>query len=562
LTAKVSFNTSHGNETMKAAELIVKCLENEGVEYIFGVPGEENMDLLDALLGSSIRFVMARHEQGAAFMADVYGRLTGKAGVCLSTLGPGATNLITGVADANMDRAPLVALTAQADRDRLHKESHQHLDIVTLFRPVIKWNTSLPIPDIIPEAFRKAFKLAQSEKPGATHIEIPEDVAGMETAGQPLLVQWLHPGGAAPEQIAKAAQIISKAARPVVLAGNGVIRGRASEALVRFAEKLNLPVATTFMAKGVIPDPHPLALGAIGLPMHDHVNDAFAEADVVIAVGYDVVEYAPRSWNPKRDKQIVHVDMSPAEVDAAYIVEVGVVGDIASALDALAQAVTPHATAHGLPFRQRLHDELDMGRQDNSFPLKPQRILADLRSALADDDIVISDVGAHKLWLARLFPCLQPNTCIISNGFAAMGMAVPGAVAAKLAHPNRRVVAVTGDGGFLMNSQELETAVRLKTPFVVLVFNDRSYGLIRWKQMQQFKRPAFVNFNNPDFVKYAESFGANGIRIESAEGLVPALLGALNSNKLTIIDCLVDAAENLRLTQRLGPLVAPSRLSI
>jgi acetolactate synthase-1/2/3 large subunit len=516
------------------------------------------MDLLDALLGSSIRFVMTRHEHGAAFMADVYGRLTGKAGVCLSTLGPGATNLITGVADANMDRAPLVALTAQAGHDRMHKESHQRLDIVTLFRPVTKWNTSLPIPDIIPEAFRKAFKLAQSEKPGATHIEIPEDVARMETDGQPLLVQWLHPGGAAPEQLEKAVRIISEAARPVVLAGNGVIRGRASEALVRFAEKLNIPVATTFMAKGVIPDPHPLALGAIGLQMRDHVNLAFAEADVVIAVGYDVVEYAPRSWNPKRDKRIVHVDMAPAEVDAAYIVEVGVVGDIASALDTLAQTATAHSVAHGAQFRTMLHAELEQGGRDNSFPLKPQRIIADLRSALADDDIIISDVGAHKLWLARLFPCLQPNTCIISNGFAAMGIAIPGAVAAKLAQPDRRVVAVTGDGGFLMNSQELETAARLETPFVVLVFNDRSYGLIRWKQMQQFNRPAFVDFSNPDFVKYAESFGAHGIRIKTAGELAPALRSALNSNKLTIIDCPVDAAENLRLTQKLGTLATPA----
>src|ERR1035437_4994331 len=322
---------------MKASELIVKCLENEGVDYIFGVPGEENMDLLDALLGSSIRFVMTRHEQGAAFMADVYGRLTGKAGVCLATLGPGATNLITGVADANMDRAPLVTITGQAGHDRMHKESHQHLDIVTLFRPVTKWNTSLSIPDIIPEAFRKAFKLAQSEKPGATHIEIPEDVARMETDGQPLLVQRLHPGGAAPEQIEKAARIISEATHPVVLAGNGVIRGHASKALLRFAEKLNIPIATTFMAKGVIPDTHPLALGAIGLQTPDYVNCAFAEADVVIAVGYDVVEYAPRSWNPKHDKKNVDVDLAPAEVDAAYIVNVGVVGNIASSLDALAQ---------------------------------------------------------------------------------------------------------------------------------------------------------------------------------------------------------------------------------
>ena len=313
------------------------------------------------------------------------------------------------------------------------------------------------------------------------------------------------------------------------------------------------------MAKGVIPDTHPLALGAIGLQTPDYVNYAFTEADVVIAAGYDVVEYAPRSWNPKRDKKIVHVDMAPAEVDVAYIVNVGVVGDIASSLDALAKTTTPRAKVHSSPFRQMLRDELEQGRHDNSFPLKPQRILADLRSVLADDDIVISDVGAHKLWLARLFPCLQPNTCIISNGFAAMGMAVPGAVAAKLAHPERRVVAVTGDGGFLMNSQELETAVRLETPFVVLVFNDCSFGLIRWKQMQQFGRPAFVDFNNPDFVKYAESFGANGQRIKSADELVPALRAALSSNKLTIIDCPVDAAENMRLTQRLHSLAGPTR---
>jgi acetolactate synthase-1/2/3 large subunit len=308
------------------------------------------------------------------------------------------------------------------------------------------------------------------------------------------------------------------------------------------------------MAKGVIPDTHPLALGAIGLQTPDYVNFAFAEADAVIAVGYDVVEYAPRSWNPKRDKKIVHMDMAPAEVDAAYIVGVGVVGDITSSLDALALKATPNSVSHGARFRHMLRDELEQGRHDASFPLKPQRILADLRSALADDDIVISDVGAHKLWLARLFPCLQPNTCIISNGFAAMGMAVPGAVAAKLVYPNRRVGAVTGDGGFLMNSQELETAARLETPFVVLVFNDRSYGLIRWKQMQHFNRPAFVDFNNPDLIKYAESFGAQGFRIESAEELSPALAAALNSNKLTIIDCPVDAAENLRLTQRLGAL--------
>ncbi len=536
---------------MKASELIVRCLENEGVRHIFGVPGEENMDLLDALLGSSIHFVTTRHEQGAAFMADVYGRLTGKAGVCLSTLGPGATNLVTGVADADMDRAPLVALTGQAGRDRMHKESHQHLDIVSLFRPITKWNTSLPTPEIIPEAFRKAFKLAQCEKPGATHIEIPEDVLLMETDGRPLLVQAPQAGGAAPGQVEIAARILSEAARPVVLAGNGVIRGDASGALVRFAERLNLPVATTFMAKGAIPDTHPLALGALGLQVSDHVNRAFEDADVVVAVGYDVVEYAPGSWNAGHDKQIVHVDMAPAEVDAAYIVGVGVVGDIGASLDALAASALPRPAVHGLRFGRMLRDELELGRQDASFPLRPQRILAELRAALADDDIVISDVGAHKAWLARLFPCHRPGTCIMSNGLAAMGMAVPGALAAKLVHPGRRVVAVTGDGGFLMNSQELETAQRIGTPFVVLVFNDESYGLIRWKQMMRFGRPAFVDFRNPDLVRYAESFGARACRIRSAGELGPALREALGSGRLTVIDCPVDASENLRLTERL-----------
>jgi acetolactate synthase-1/2/3 large subunit len=539
---------------MKANELIVKCLENEGVTTIFGVPGEENMELLDALLDSSIRFITTRHEQGAAFMADVHGRLTGKAGVCLSTLGPGATNLITGVADANMDRAPLVALTAQAGRDRMHKESHQHLDIVSLFRPVTKWNTSLHIPDVIPEAFRKAFKLAQSEKPGATHIEIPEDLEGLETGEAPLRVQWVHPGGASPEQIDRAVRIISEAANPVILAGNGVIRGGASDALVRFAEKLNAPVATTFMAKGVIPGMHPLSVGAIGLQTHDYANLEMEKADVVIAVGYDSVEYAPRSWNPKRDKKIVHVDGSQAEVDAAYIVAVGVVGDIAPSLDALAARLTARAAGRGPGLHERLRDELERGGRDGSFPLKPQRIISDLRSAMGDEDIVISDVGAHKLWLARLYPCWRPNTCVISNGFAAMGMAVPGAVAAKLIHPGRRVVAVTGDGGFLMNAGELETAVRTQTAFVVLVFSDRSFGLIRWKQMRRFGRTGFVDFDNPDFVRYAESFGAAGYRIESADDLEPALRDALDSGKTAVIDCPVDASENLRLTERLGKL--------
>lgn len=542
---------------MNAAELIVACLENERVEYVFGLPGEENLDLLDALLGSSIRFIMTRHEQGAAFMADVYGRLTGRAGVCLSTLGPGATNLITGVADANMDRAPLVALTGQVGLDRMHKESHQHLDTVALFRPVTKWNAGLRTPEVIPEAIRKAFKLAQTEKPGATHIEIPEDVAGQAAAGSPLLAQFPRLGPPAPEQVERAGRVIAEARSPVILAGNGVARGRAAEALHRFAERLNIPVATTFMGKGVFSDDRPLALGTIGLQAHDYVNTGFDQADVVIAVGYDLVEYPPHLWNPDRDKQIVHVDMSPAEVDASYIVAVGVVGDITDSLEALAERVPPRESAGASQLRQMLLEEMAQHRDDPAFPLKPQRILAELRAALGPEDIVISDVGSHKMWLARMYPCYRPQTCIISNGFASMGIAVPGAVAARLTHPDRRVVAVTGDGGFLMNSQELETAARLGTAFVVLVFADGTYGLIKWKQINRFGRPAFVDFTNPDFVRYAESFGAKGYRIQAADELAPVLREALEGNTLAVISCPVDFRENLRLTERLGRLVCP-----
>ena len=542
---------------MKAAQLIVKCLENEGVKHIFGLPGEEIMDVLDALSDSSIQFVMTRHEQGAAFMADVYGRLTGKAGVCLSTLGPGATNLITGVADANMDRAPLVALAGQASTDKMHKESHQYLDIVTLFRPVTKWSTSLRAASIIPEAIRKAFKLAQAEKPGATLIEIPEDVARLTTDEAPLRVQFPHAGPASDEQIDRAAQIISQATSPVVLAGNGVARGHASDALVRFADRLNIPVATTFMGKGVIPDNHRLALGAIGLQAHDFVNCGFDRADVVIAVGYDLVEYSPGFWNPGRDKKIVHVDMSPAEVDASYIVGVGVMGDIAASLDELANRATPRQSRGSSKLQQLLRDELEQYRDDNSFPLKPQRILSDLRAAMGEDDIVISDVGAHKLWLARMYPCYRPGTCIISNGFASMGIAVPGAVAAKLLYPERRVVAVSGDGGFLMNSQELETAIRVGTHFVVLILNDQTFGMIKWKQINQFGRPAFIDFSNPDFVQYAESFGARGYRVRAADELKSVLAAAMAANTVAVIDCPVDFTENLKLTEKLGQLICP-----
>lgn len=542
---------------MKAAELFVRCLENEGIEYIFGIPGEENLDIMDALLDSPIRFVVVRHEQGAAFMADVYGRLTGRAGVCLATLGPGATNLITGVADANMDHAPLVAIAGQAATHRLHKESHQVLDLEQMFQPVTKYSSRLLTPNTIPEVVRKAFKLAQTEKTGASFIEFPENVAEMEVDDHPLPVKNPLLPEPASSQVERAVQAISEARSPLILAGNGVIRAKAWQQLADFAERLNIPVANTFMAKGVMPFRHPLTLGSAGLQAKDYVHCGFEDADVIICIGYDLVEYHPYLWHPSRDRTIVHIDTMPAEVDAYYPVKVGVVGDIKHALLRISELATPHQGHRLRPLREALIKEMNACSTDTGFPVKPQKIIWDLRTAMELEDIVICDVGAHKMWMARMFRCEVPNTCIISNGFASMGIALPGAIAAKLAFPERKVVAVTGDAGFLMNVQEIETAVRMKAPLVVLIWNDGGYGLIKWKQISQFGRTSHVDFDNPDFVRLAESFGAVGLRIGKTEELLPTLRKALESDSVTIIDCPVDYAENLKLTATLGEMICP-----
>ena len=544
---------------MKASELAVKCLENENVAYMFGIPGEENLDLMDALLESKIQFIQTRDERGAAFMADVYGRLTGKAGVCLATLGPGAMNLVTGVADANMDRAPLVAITGQAGLDRMHKESHQYMDVVSVFKPMTKWNTLLHVPEIIPESIRKAFKVATGEKPGATHIDFPEDLAKMQTAGEP--VPHDFPSDAEPVDacLERAAQLIREARQPIILAGNGVVRQGASQVLTEFAEATNIPVAHTFMGKGSIPWTHPLSLLTVGLQARDFVSCGFDRADLVIAIGYDIVEYHPRLWNLGQDKRIVHIDTQPSESDAAYVTDVEMVGNIKHSLACLlAQGIQPKELVYASDtLREIILARITEHRDDKAFPMKPQKILSDIRSVLAENDILISDVGAHKMWIARMYPCYQPNTCIISNGFAAMGIAVPGAFVAKLIYPERNCLAVCGDGGFLMNSQELETAVRVGVPFVTLIFNDEAYGLIEWKQMNTFGRPAHIDFTNPDFVKYAQAFGAKGYRVQGRDELVPILKDAFNQNVPSVIDCPVNYAENLRLTEELGNLTCP-----
>ncbi|HEV8545482.1 MAG TPA: acetolactate synthase large subunit [Candidatus Limnocylindrales bacterium] len=554
-----------------AAHLLVDCLAAEGCDYVFSVPGEETMDILDALSDhAAVRHITTRHEQGAAFMADVHGRLTGRAAVAMSTLGPGATNLLTGVADAFLDRAPMVAITGQASSDKLHKEAHQVVDIVGMLAPVTKWNTSVQRIGAIPEIVRKAFRTATLEKPGPTHIELPENLAAMavEPDATPLVPGQTYFPEATAEAIAHAADLIANSQRPIILAGNGVLRRRASAELRALARGLHIPVAVTFMGKGAIDDRSHLSLMAVGLQARDHVLSGFDRADLVICVGYDLVEYAPAQWNPDGTKRIVHIDTQPAEVDAQYRPEVELIGDIDGSLSRLLAAVQPRGisgrnagerheareTLVHADLRNALLADLQAGAASDDLPIMPQRAIADLREVLAPDDIVVSDVGAHKVWVARLYQTYEPNTVIISNGFAAMGISLPGAIAAKLVHPDRRVVALCGDGGFLMNSQELETAKRIGTNVTVVVWRDDGYGLIDWKQRNEFGRPFGVEFGNPDFVAYAESFGIAGFRPASAAELRATLGRALEVDGPSLVEIPIDYRENLRLTERLGAL--------
>jgi acetolactate synthase-1/2/3 large subunit len=544
---------------MNTAELLVKCLENEGVQYIFGLPGEENLHLLEAISQSSIQFITTRHEQGAAFMADVYGRLTGKAGVCLSTLGPGATNLITGVADANLDGSPVVAIAGQVGTDRMHIESHQYLDLVSIFAPITKWSSQVVRPSNTPEIIRKAFKRAQSEKPGAVYIDLPENIAAMAVEGKPLATDQNEKTFASFSALNSAANLIAKAKNPLILAGNGAIRARADQAVTEFATQLHIPVVNTFMGKGIIPYTHPLALWTTGLQKRDFITCAFEAADLIIAIGYDLVEYSPKRWNPHGSIPIIHVGAMPAEIDSSYIPQVEVVGDISdSLLELLRRTDRSHQPEpFAVQLRAEIREDYEQYAGDRAFPIKPQKIVYDIRQVLAPEDILISDVGAHKMWIARNYHCDRPNTCLISNGFAAMGIAIPGAVAAKLVYPDRKVLAVTGDGGFLMNCQELETALRIGTPFVTLVFNDSGYGLIEWKQQDAFGRSHYVKFGNPDFVKFAESMGLKGYRVESNDDLMPILKQALADSVPAVIDCPVDYQENFKFSQKSGNLHCP-----
>jgi acetolactate synthase-1/2/3 large subunit len=549
---------------VNAAEVLVRCLENEGVTYIFGIPGEETLDLIEAIRHSSIRFITVRHEQGAAFMADMYGRQTGKAGVCLSTLGPGATNLVTGVADANSDGAPLIAITGQVGTERMHLTSHQYLDLEKMFGPITKRCKQIVQPDSVNEIVRIAFKYAENEKPGAVLIDLPCNVAKMDVtpglAQTPLKHHEYNREFASVENLEKAAGMIFQARNPIILAGHSAVRSHAAEALTAFARQLKLPVVNTMMAKGIIPCDCPYSLHTIGIPQKDYANFAIDEADLVVAVGYDIVEYAPGKWNLGGDHAIIHIDSSPAHINMLYQPDVEVVGDISYSLQQIALRCSRSAEPEkALKLRETMDAEAAASADSDAFPIKPQRILQNVRQVMGPDDILISDVGAHKMWISRHYDCYRPNTCIISNGFATMGLAVPGALAAKLLNPDRKVLAVTGDGGFLMNCQELETARREKTPFVTLIFNDSSYGLIKWKQLDRFGESSYVDFSNPDFVLFAESLGAKGYRIESPDDLIPALEEAFRQDVPAIIDCPVDYSENVMLTKRLKSLAEDFR---
>ena len=537
----------------KASEVFVECLEAEGVEYVFGIPGEETLDLNESLADSSINFVPVRHEQGGAYMADAYGRLTGRAGVCLGPLGPGATNLVTAVADAFLDRAPLVALTGQSDLERMHKESHQYIDLIGILRPVVKWNARVSSPEIVPEVVRKAFKVAESEKPGSTHLELPEDVMMRSLDASPLPRRAPVRPEPGMRELQRAIEIIANAEHPIILAGNGAIRTHASRALRAFVHTTGIPVAETFMAKGLLDYEDPHALGTVGLQSRDYAMAGFEDADVVIAVGYDLVEHAPEHWNPKADKQIVVIDTVDAEIDEFFIPAVELIGDIAHVLARLAAGCSGRAPGDpASPLRDLVLGALIEARDDDHFPMRPPRVLSDIRHALGRDDLLVSDVGLHKLWIGRMFPAHEPGTVLIANGLAGMGFALPTAIAAKLVNPQRHVVAVSGDGGFLMNCQELETAVRLRTAVVNVVWENGQFGSIAWKQDKKFGRHFDVDFGNPDFIKLAEAFGMPAWRCASADEFSQRLSQALAVDGPSLIVVPIDYSIDVAISQELG----------
>ncbi len=550
---------------MKASDLLIKCLEEEGIEYIFGVPGEENADFMMSLEQSKkIKFILTRHEQGAAFMAEIYGRLTGNPAGALGTLGPGATNLITGVADSNMDRAPMLVLTGQGSTRRLHKESHQIMDVVSMFKPVTKWATTILNADTIPEIVRKAVRLARTEKPGAVHIELPEDVASEESDAVPLVPRRFRRSVPDEKIISQAFAMLKEAKRPVIIAGNGCIRRRASKQLRMLCEKTGIGVISTFMAKGCVDMDADYCLYTIGLGSKDRVAMAVDDADLVVTLGFDMVEYHPALWNANKDNRILHIDFLPTEIDEHYHPETEVIGDLAHALWMLNEKIH----TDGLPDYDLANQALCRSEMAADFAeykddategsIRPQKVIWDTRQAMGPNDILLSDVGAHKMWIARHYQCHEPNTCLIPNGFCSMGFALPGAISAAIVHPERRVLAIAGDAGFLMNVQEMETAKRIGSNITVMVWEDHAYGLIAWKQETHFGKHTDLAFGNPDWLLLAQSFGWNGHYVNNAVDLAATLGGALAETGPSLVVVPIDYRENMLLTKKLGEISCAS----
>jgi len=539
---------------LKASDLFVQALEGEGVEYIFGIPGEENLDVLESLRGSSIRLILTRHEQAAGFMAATYGRLTGRTGVCLSTLGPGATNFMTAAAYAQLGAMPMLMITGQKPIKSSKQGQFQILDIVEMMKPITKYTRQIVSGNTIPARVREAFRCAEEERPGAVHLELPEDIAREETQVPIFPAHHARRAAAERKAVAHAVSMIEGARRPLLLIGAGANRKRTGKMLSEFIAKTRIPFFCTQMGKGVIDERHECYLGTAALSDHDYLHEASREADLIINVGHDVVEKPPFFMKPG-GFQVLHINYSTAHTDAVYFPQAQVVGDIANALWQIKEAITPQAEWLFDCYqrvRENVRTHTTNKADDASFPVKPQRLVADVRRAMPDDGILTLDNGMYKIWFARNYPAYKPNTILLDNALATMGAGLPSALGAAIVHPDHKVMSVCGDGGFLMNSQELETAVRLGLDLTVLILRDDAFGMIKWKQGDMGFEPWGLDFANPDFVKYAESYGATGERLNSTEALLPTLQRCLETPGVHVVEIPVDYSENLALSRELG----------
>jgi acetolactate synthase-1/2/3 large subunit len=537
----------------KASDLFIQCLEEEGVEYIFGVPGEENLDFLDSLSRSKkIRLVLTRHEQGAGFMAATYGRHTGRTGVCLATLGPGATNFVTAAAYAQLGGMPMMMITGQKPIKKSKQGRFQILDVVDMMGPITKYTHQLASADNIPSRVREGIRLAEEEKPGAVHLELPEDIADEHTDSRPLQRSLVRRPLADEKAVRAAVRKIEQARSPVLVIGAGANRKMTSRMLLQFIEKTGIPFITTQLGKGVIDETHPKFLGCAALSSGDFVHRAIQAADLIVNVGHDVIEKPP-FFMVNGGTEVIHVSTRTAEVDPVYFPQVEVIGDIANAVWQIKEDIVPSGTWSFEAMMRARAAEVEHSAtmcDDMRFPIFPACLVKRIRDAMPADGIICLDNGVYKIWFARNYPARQPNTVLLDNALATMGAGLPSAMASAMVYPDRKVMAICGDGGFMMNSQEMETAVRLKLNITVLILRDDAYGMIRWKQANMGFQDFGLTYGNPDFVKYAESYGASGHRVEAAEGLEGLLQQCLGTPGVHLIDCPVDYSENDRILNK------------